>query len=150
MQFTSISQINTVVLFWKAIKACTSTSKCSSTSDQLRHQLPKKYASCTVFNVFKDVNFNTLFLFWTWTGTRMGWSRRRPVVPVRHKRAAQSVNSTEPSKHQKRAEQTLGISMLAGVIKPGTADIHFWKWAQNRCDFNSNFLQVKNKHSFQI
>lgn len=30
---------------------------------------------------FKDVNFNTLFLFWTWTGTRMCWSGGRPVVP---------------------------------------------------------------------
>lgn len=46
-----VSQINIVVLFWKAIKACTSTSRCS-TSDQMRHQLPKKYASCTVLNVF--------------------------------------------------------------------------------------------------
>lgn len=46
-----ISQINTVVLFWKAIKACTSTSR-FSTSDQVRHQLLKKYASCTVLDIF--------------------------------------------------------------------------------------------------
>lgn len=29
----------------------------------------------------KDAHFNTLFLFWAWMGTRMGWPRRWPVLP---------------------------------------------------------------------